>query len=76
MAEIEVPNQIENIASRLYRLLSEDYLMDGERRVPYNELAEKLGCARSTVRYNVGKLAAAQLIEITKDCKLKLRKGA
>ena len=36
------------------------------------ELAEKLGCARSTVRYNVGKLAAAGLIVITKECKLDL----
>lgn len=76
MAEIETTKRIENIAVRLYRLLSEEYLMNGARRVSYNELAEKLSCARSTVRYNVGKLVEADLIEITKECKLNLIKRA
>ena len=67
---------LEKVAVRLYRLLSEEYLIDGARRVSYHELAEKLGCARSTVRYNVGKLAAAGLIVITKEGKKKKKKEA
>ncbi|MCI9010347.1 MAG: helix-turn-helix transcriptional regulator [Clostridia bacterium] len=70
----ETANQLEKVAVRLYRMLSEEYLIDGARRVSYHELAEKLGCARSTVRYNVGKLAAAGLIVITKEGKLDLKK--
>ena len=72
----ETANQLEKVAVRLYRMLSEEYLIDGARRVSYHELAEKLGCARSTVRYNVGKLADAGLIVITKEGKLDLKKGA
>ena len=72
----EPANALEKVAVRLYRLLSEEYLIDGARRVSYHELAEKLGCARSTVRYNVGKLAAAGLIVITKEGKLDLKKEA
>ncbi len=71
----ETANQLEKVAVRLYRMLSEEYLIDGARRVSYHELAEKLGCARSTVRYNVGKLAAG-LIVITKEGKLDLKKEA
>ena len=67
---------LEKVAVRLYRLLSEEYLIDGARRVSYHELAEKLGCARSTVRYNVGKLTAAGLIVITKEGKMDLKKEA
>ncbi len=70
----ETANQLEKVAVRLYRMLSEEYLIDGARRVSYHELAEKLGCARATVRYNVGKLAAAGLIVITKEGKLDLKK--
>ncbi len=72
----ETANQLEKVAVRLYRMLSEEYLIDGARRVSYHELAEKLGCARSTVRYNVGKLADAGLIVITKEGKLDLKKEA
>lgn len=72
----EPANALEKVAVRLYRILSEEYLIDGARRVSYHELAEKLGCARSTVRYNVGKLAAAGLIVITKEGKLDLKKEA
>ena len=72
----ETANQLEKVAVRLYRMLSEEYLIDGTRRVSYHELAEKLGCARSTVRYNVGKLADAGLIVITKEGKLDLKKEA
>ena len=76
MSMQEPANALEKVAVRLYRMLSEEYLIDGARRVSYHELAEKLGCARSTVRYNVGKLAAAGLIVITKECKLDLKKEA
>ncbi len=70
----EIENTLEKVAVRLYRLLSEEYLIDGARRVGYSDLATRLGCARSTVRYNVGKLAEVGLIEITKDKKLNLKK--
>lgn len=76
MGMLEPANALEKVAVRLYRMLSEEYLIDGARRVSYHELAEKLGCARSTVRYNVGKLAAAGLIVITKEGKLDLKKEA
>lgn len=72
----ETANALEKVAVRLYRMLSEEYLIDGARRVSYHELAEKLGCARSTVRYNVGKLAAAGLIVITQEGKLDLKRAA
>lgn len=65
--------KIENNEIKLFRLLAEE-LAQGAKRVNYDNLAEKLSCARSTVRYNVGKLLSAGVIG-TDDGKLYLKSG-
>lgn len=49
---------------RLYGLLVET-LSNGARRISYDEYAVRLGCSRSAVRYNVGKLLSAGVIGCT-----------
>lgn len=61
--------RVESVASQLYQILSEE-LAYCARRVDYSELAKRLGCARSTVRYNVGKLLRAGLIDMNEHGKL------
>lgn len=63
--------RLENYETRLYFELA-NLLSNGARRISYDDLAEKIGCARSTVRYNVGKLLSADVIGI-KDGKLYLK---
>lgn len=63
--------KIDNYETQLYLLLS-DELAAGPRRISFDHLARRLGCARSTVTYNVGKLISAGLIGI-EDRKLVLR---
>ncbi len=65
--------EIESTAEKLFRLLSERLKNGKAARFDYNELALALGCARSTIRYNVGKLLSARLIAV-RDGKLFLIK--
>ncbi len=53
--------KVENYETQLLCILLEE-LAGGEKRVSYNLLAARLGCARSTVRYNVGKLMSSRII--------------
>ena len=54
---------LEKKCTQLYRILEEE-LARGAKRLDYNELAKRLDCARSTIRYNVGKLMDAGVIGI------------
>lgn len=53
--------KLENYETRLYCLLA-DELGNGARRVDYEDVARRLGCSRSTVTYNVGKLMSSGVI--------------
>lgn len=63
--------RIENYETRLYCLLA-DELACGPRRVNFEEYARKMGCSRSTVQRNVGKLLAAGILGV-EDGKLFLK---
>lgn len=63
--------RIENYETRLYCLLAEE-LAAGPRRVDFEEYARKMGCSRSTVTRNVGKLLDAGIVGV-KDGKLFLK---
>lgn len=54
-------SKVENYETKLLCILLEE-LAGGEKRVNYNVLAARLGCARSTVTYNVGKLMSSRII--------------
>lgn len=54
-------SRVENYETQLLCILLEE-LAGGDKRVSYNLLAERLGCARSTVTYNVGKLMSSGII--------------
>lgn len=58
-----VPKAIENYEIKLYWILRKE-LKEGPRRVDYEELARQIGCARSTVTYNVGKLISKGIIGV------------
>lgn len=62
--------RLETYAMRLYGVLC-GALSDGARRLDYDDLAARVGCSRSAVRYNVGKLLSAGMIG-TRDGKLYL----
>lgn len=64
--------RLENYETRLYCLLA-DELAEGARRVDFEDIARRLGCSRSTVTYNVGKLMSAGVIGCI-DGKLYLKK--
>ena len=53
--------QLENYEMKIYKELA-DELSEGAKRVSYEEIARRIGCSRSTVRYNVGKLISARFI--------------
>lgn len=63
--------KIDNYETQLWCVLS-DELSGGARRISYDVLARRLGCARSTVYYNIGKLMSSGLIGI-EDGKLYLK---
>ena len=63
--------RIENYETRLYCLLAEE-LANGPRRVNFEEAARQIGCSRSTVTRNVGKLLAAGILGV-EDGKLFLK---
>lgn len=54
---------LEKKCTQLYRILEQE-LAGGAKRLDYNELARRLGCTRSTIRYNIGKLMDAELVGI------------
>ena len=64
--------RLENYETRLYCLLA-DELAEGARRVDFEDIARRLGCSRSPVTYNVGKLMSAGVIGCA-DGKLYLKK--
>lgn len=63
MSNAAAVQRIENYETRLWLVLS-DELSAGARRISYEELARRLGCSRSTINYNVGKLMSSGLIGI------------
>lgn len=66
--------KLETIEMKLFRVVAE--MLDGGRheRLDYNELARRVPCSRSAVRYNIGKLFSAGLLGI-EDGKLYLKSG-
>ncbi len=53
--------KIENYELKLYHLL-EIELAAGAKRLDYKDLSDRIGCSRSTISRNVGKLFSAGLI--------------
>ena len=66
--------QLENTKMKLYRILAEELTGHERKRFNYDELAERLNCSRTAIRYNVGKLLSAGIIG-SEDGKLYLKIG-
>lgn len=52
---------MENYSMQIFGILSE-LLANGPKRVSYDDIAAQIGCARSTVRYNIGKMLSAGIV--------------
>lgn len=54
--------KLENKQLKLYRIFAEELTEHERKRYDYDELAERLNCSRTAIRYNVGKLLSAGII--------------
>lgn len=54
--------KLENTTLKLYRIFTEELTGHERKRFDYDELAERLNCSRTAIRYNVGKLLSAGII--------------